>query len=69
MKKVESSNIEAVGWHEGTLTVHFKNGSVYTYADVPKVEHDKLITARSVGGHFNAHIKGAYKHAKGENWR
>lgn len=68
MKKVQSSNIEAVGWTDGKLTVHFKNGTAYHYDGVPADVHAKLMTAESVGKHFNEFIKGKFDHKKGDNW-
>lgn len=69
MKKVESSNIEAIGWADGTLTVHFKNGTAYSYAGVPADTHQKLMAANSVGRHFSEHIKGKYDHSKKDDWK
>lgn len=68
MKEVKSSNIHAIGWEAGALTVHFKNGTSYRYEGVPAEEHAKLMAAESVGRHFNEHIKGKYNHKKGDNW-
>jgi hypothetical protein len=68
MKKVRSSNIEAIGWADGTLTVHFKNGTAYSYANVPADEHKKLMEAESVGKHFGEHIRGKFAFTKGDNW-
>lgn len=68
MKKVESSNIEAIGFKDGSLTVHFKNGSAYSYAGVTEADANKLMDAESVGKHFNQHIKGKFEHKKLDNW-
>lgn len=67
MKPVESSNIAAVGFDPETKTLHvaFSNGTVYRYHDVDAEKHAKLMSADSVGKHFNAHIKGAHKFSKG----
>lgn len=57
---VESSNIRSIG-HDPvtkTLEVEFLNGNVYQYHDVDADKHSALMKADSVGGHFNAHIKG-----------
>lgn len=59
MKRVESSQIEAVG-HDpvaNTLRVAFKNGSVYTYQNVEKHTYEALLAADSIGKAFNASIK------------
>lgn len=68
MKQVKSSNIHAIGWADGKLTVQFKNGTSYSYSGVPADTHKKLMDAESVGKHFNEHIKGKFDHKKGDNW-
>ncbi len=57
---VESSNIRSIGHDPATKTleVEFLNGTVYQYHDVDADKHAALMKADSVGGHFNAHIKG-----------
>lgn len=66
LKPVKSSNIEAVGYDEETqeLQVQFKGGSIYAYDSVPSTEHDELINAKSIGGHFHKAIKDQYKTKK-----
>ena len=66
MKSVRSSTIDSVGYDEPTKTmkVKFKSGGTYSYAGVPKDEHDRLVTASSVGSHFHKHIKSKYKGTK-----
>lgn len=69
MKPVErSSTIEAIGYEPATqlLKIKFKSGGTYHFADVPAAEHQKLITAESVGKYFHKHIKGAFKGTKQE---
>jgi hypothetical protein len=63
---VSSSNIEAIGYEQGstTLEVEFKNGSVYQYFDVPESVYDELSTASSVGGYLAAHVKGVYRYSR-----
>ena len=68
MKEVKSSNIHAIGWADNMLKVRFKNGTEYHYYDVPEKVHADLMSAESVGKHFNAHIKGKFEHGKGDNW-
>ena len=57
---VQSSNLEAVGYNDFTLTVKFKNGSIYDYAGVPQAVAGELLTAVSIGAAFNAIIRGRY---------
>ena len=68
MKSVKSSNIDAIGYDVDTKTLHvaFKNGTRYTYGDVDADKHAALMKADTIGGHFNAHIKGGgHKFTKG----
>lgn len=62
MQNVESSNIAAVGYDvdEMELRVQFKDGSTYSYADVPQQEFNSLVSSESVGRTFYATIKGRY---------
>lgn len=57
---VTSSNIASIGYdpQTETLEVEFKNGTVYQYHGVDADKHAALMKADTVGGHFNAHIKG-----------
>lgn len=50
--KVESSNINMVGYNEDTTYVQFKNGSVYSYPKTTREEFEKLAGAQSVGSYF-----------------
>lgn len=63
---VKSSNLEAVGYDPAThtLSVTFRNGGHYEYADVPSQAYMDLIQAESKGTHLHAHIKGKYAHRK-----
>lgn len=61
-----SSNILAVGyskeWNE--LWVHFKNGGIYVYVEVPPAPAEAMLAADSKGGYLAANIKGKYKFKK-----
>lgn len=59
MKRVSSSNIEAVGYDDEseTLRVSFVNGTTYEYRDVPLLVASGLRTALSPGAFFAKHIK------------
>lgn len=67
LKKVESSNIETVAFDGKNAFVQFKNGSLYSYADVGKGEYEALRDAKSVGKHLNTRIKGTFDFSKVEN--
>ena len=62
---VNSSNIEAIGYDETTLTlrVWFKNGA-YDYENVPPAEFENLKLAKSPGSIFASNIKGKYTFKK-----
>lgn len=63
---VTSSNISSIGYDpdEKTLAVEFKDGTVYHYHDVEPDAHEQLVSAKSIGKHLHANIKGAYKFTK-----
>ena len=63
---VKSSNVKSVG-HDpdtNTLSVEFRDGSIYYYHDVPKDIHESLVSSKSIGGYIHANIKGKYNHSK-----
>lgn len=62
MEHVESSNIEAISYlkAEKILKIHFKNGSVYEWKDVPVRKYNRLMEAESKGSFFSKEIKGKY---------
>jgi hypothetical protein len=64
--QVSSSNVESVGFDEGseTLEVAFKNGTIYQYFDVPENVYEGLVGADSVGGYLAANIKGVYRYSR-----
>lgn len=66
MKHVKSSNVEAVGYHPESSTLHvkFRGGSHYTYAGVSPQQHTDLVGAESVGKHLNQNIIGKFAHTK-----
>lgn len=63
---VTSSTILSLGYHAAseTLEVEFVNGHVYQYAAVPPGEHEALLSARSIGGYFNAQIRPNYAYVR-----
>jgi hypothetical protein len=70
MKEVKSSNIEAIH-HEGTtLSVRFKGGGIWDYADVPAGVHAEMLArherGESVGQFFHQHVKCRYEAKKRE---
>lgn len=59
---VTSSNLVSVGYDEvpETLEVEFRGGIVYQYFGVPKMLHESLMAAASVGQFFNANIRNMF---------
>lgn len=64
----KSSNVDGAHYDAAsrTLTVKYKSGGSYTYADVPAHHWNELQKAESVGKYLHAHIKSAYKGSKVE---
>lgn len=61
MSAVKSSLLSAMGHDGSTLAVKFPNGKVYHYPGVTAKQFEELKAAKSVGSHFNAHIKSKIK--------
>ena len=61
-QSVASTNLQSVGYDEGTRTleVQFVNGRVYQYYGVPENMHTQLMQAPSKGQFFNAYIRNSY---------
>jgi len=64
MIKVESSNIESVGWLNGELYIAFNSGTTYVYFDVPEKVFKDMLDAPSQGKFFHANIRGKYDYDK-----
>ena len=60
LRKVESSNISQVGFHDNSIFVEFKNGTTYEYLETSKEDYSNLVGAKSVGKHLNTEIKGNF---------
>jgi hypothetical protein len=68
-RKVESSNVEAVGWPstgEPLLLVRFKSGRTYGYAGVSRqravaLAYRRRLWDRSVGAYINRIIKPQFR--------
>jgi KTSC domain len=65
-KPVSSSSLASIGYDTMTasLDVEFNNGRVYRYFEVPAHAYDRLLTAPSLGAHFNRYIRNSYRFAK-----
>lgn len=66
-QKVESSQIESVGYDEKnkTLEVEFKNGgAVYQYYSVDSATYEEMLAAESKGKFLGQKIKGNFAYMK-----
>ena len=79
LKRVDSENIWGAGYDFGTKTlrVRFRNGSEYTYHNIPESEADIILSGKrlnsegvtehiSIGSYFNKQIVGHYEYKKSE---
>jgi len=66
MIKVQSSNIDEIGYQEDeqTVCVRFLNGSLYVYSDVSQHEYERLSVAPSVGSYLNKNFKNVYAYKR-----
>jgi hypothetical protein len=64
---VASSNIAEIGYdpESQTLEILFHGGRLYRYYNVPQFHFERLIEAASVGGYFNAEIRGQFPEERG----
>jgi len=62
----ESSNVAKIGYEasSSTLEVHFHNGGVYQYYDVPSHIWDAFKQADSKGQFIHQSLKGQYRYSK-----
>lgn len=64
MTNVESSNVLAVGYDNGTLEVHFHSGGKYQYFDVPASVYENFLNADSKGKFLHYNIKNKYRYRR-----
>ena len=67
MPALRSSNLASCDYstETRTLSVTFKSGSVYTYADVDEATYQGLLTAPSAGRYFSDNIRDKFTYSKG----
>jgi len=46
-----------------TLQIEFRDGSIYRYFEVPEAVYHGLLTAGSLGSHFNRRIRTGFRYA------
>ena len=63
---LESSFLSKADYNqsEKSLTVSFKNGSRFSYEDVPQNVYEELTKAERPSGYFNSKIKDGFKFRK-----
>lgn len=64
LTKVESSNIDSVGWEADMLYVKYISGGYYVYQNVPKGVFDAFCEASSKGRFINTEIKNKYSYTR-----
>lgn len=64
MIPVDSSDLESVGYENGTLYVRFHSGGIYSYSGVPERVYYDLMNAASKGKYFSAYIKNSYPYQR-----
>lgn len=64
MNHVVSSDLESVGYEDGTLYIRFHSGGTYRYSGVPVSVYRGLMSAASHGKYFHANVKGLYPYAR-----
>jgi len=59
MSDIKSSNIKCMGYSEKTqqLRVHFTNGGLFQYKDVPVDVYNEMMKADSIGSYFSKNIR------------
>ena len=62
MKKVNSSNLAAIGYDpdKQELVVRFHSGTQYRYHSVPPQVHEAFLGAKSMGIYFTREIRGKF---------
>jgi hypothetical protein len=60
-RPVTSSNVNSLGWEDGTLDVAFHSGHIYQYAGVPEGVYQAALGANSVGRYIAMHVVDKYE--------
>ena len=66
MTKVNSSNVDEIGYDEATQIVYvrFLNNSLYIYKNVPEIVYQGLLNAPSVGSYLHRNFKNVYPYER-----
>lgn len=65
-KILKASNVYKIRWDENNLWVHFNNGGIYQYKDIPEKVSVGMSEAESPGSYLHIEIKGNYRYEKVE---
>ena len=63
MNRVTSSAIHSIGYDADAMAMYIRfthDDDIYTFCRVPFAVYQSLMSARSKGAHYNAHIKDKY---------
>ena len=63
-KILNASNVQKIQWDESNLIIHFTNGNVYQYFDIPEKISVGLSEAKSPGSYLHREIKGNYGYSR-----
>jgi hypothetical protein len=63
---VASSTLTTITYdsRQEVLQLQFRDGSLYSYAGIPKAIYDALLRAPSKGQYFNSKIRGQFAHQR-----
>lgn len=59
--KVQSSNLSEIDYDGSSLTITFRSGHVWKYANVPPEIWEDFQKAESPGGFFHKNIRGVFE--------
>ena len=62
LREVTSSNVDAVGYDNGTLFVRWKSGKLSSYSGVPPDVAERAANSWSVGTFVRESVIGRYEH-------
>lgn len=67
IQKVQSSFISGIGYESSTkiMVVQFATGSSETHTGITPNQHKALMSAGSIGSHYNSHFKSKGNSTKG----
>lgn len=60
MTSIKSTSISEIGYKRRTMQVKFRNGKLYEFKKVPRIQFDEFVGSSSKGKFFNQTIKSNY---------